>query len=87
MRSSGSLCRSAITYPVVTGQVNIAFGDVTARRSENSPVDELYVTLPYPHLLSVVASLDHCSAGIAKAEITPGMRRLMKASGGELPEL
>ena len=84
---TGALCRAAITYPLVTGQVNMAFGDVTARRSEKSPEDELYVSLPYPHLQSVVASLDGCSAGTAKAEITPGMRKLMKASGGEMPEI
>jgi uncharacterized protein (DUF169 family) len=84
---TGSLCRSAITYPLVTGKVNVTFGDVTARRTEKYPEDELIVSLPYIHLRSVVGSLDRCSAGMAKTEILPAMRWLMEESGGELPEL
>lgn len=84
---TGALCRSVITYPLVTGKVNISFGNVTARKSEHYSEDEVLVTLPYAHLQSVVASLELCSAGTAKAEITAGMRRLMRASGGEAPEL
>jgi uncharacterized protein (DUF169 family) len=76
-----------ITYPLVTGKVNVSFGDITARKMERYPVDELFVTLPYAHLRSVVASFGSCTAGTAKAEIPAGMRRLMKESGGELPEL
>jgi uncharacterized protein (DUF169 family) len=84
---TGSLCRSVITYPLVTGKVNVSFGDITARKMEKFPADELFVTLPYAHLLSVVANLTSCTAGTAEAEIPAGMRRLMKESGGELPEL
>jgi uncharacterized protein (DUF169 family) len=84
---TGSLCRSVITYPLVTGKVNVSFGDITARKMEKYSVDELFVTLPYAHLQSVVASLTPCTAGTAKAEIPTGMRRLMEESGGELPEL
>ncbi|NIR00138.1 MAG: hypothetical protein GTN78_08025, partial [Gemmatimonadales bacterium] len=43
---TGSTCRSAITYPLVTGKVNVSFGDITARASEKLPEDELYVSLP-----------------------------------------
>ena len=84
---TGSLCRSVITYPLVTGKVNVSFGDITARKMEKYPADELFVTLPYAHLQSVVASLGPCTAGTAKAEIPAGMRRFMEESGGELPEL
>ena len=84
---TGSLCRSVVTYPLVTGKVNISFGDISARRMENYSEDELFVTLPYPDLRSVVASLDRCSAGTAKAEIPAAMRRLMAEAGEELPEL
>ena len=31
---TGALCRSVITYPLVTGKVNVSFGDITARKSE-----------------------------------------------------
>jgi uncharacterized protein (DUF169 family) len=84
---TGSLCRSVITYPLITGRVNVSFGDVTARKSERYPEDELFVTLPHAHLRSVVASLDRCSAGTAKSELPAAMRRVMEESGGELPEL
>jgi uncharacterized protein (DUF169 family) len=84
---TGSLCRSVITYPLVTGKVNVSFGDITARKMEKYPADELFVTLPYAHLRSAVASLDVCTAGTAEAEIPADMRRLMEGSGGELPEL
>jgi len=84
---TGSLCRSVMTYPLITGKVNVSFGDITARKSEKIPADELFVSLPYPHLRSVVASLDRCSAGTAAAEIPAAMRRLVAESGGEVPEL
>lgn len=84
---TGSLCRSVITYPLVTGKVNVSFGDVTARKMEKYDEHELFVTLPYAHLQSVVASLGSCTAGTAKGEIPSGMRRLMEESGGELPQL
>jgi uncharacterized protein (DUF169 family) len=84
---TGSLCRSVITYPLVTGNVNVSFGDITARKMEKYSADELFVTLPYAHLRSAVASLESCTAGTAEAEIPAGMRRLMEESGGELPEL
>lgn len=84
---SGSLCRAVITYPLVTGKVNISFGDVTARRSERMAEDELFVSLPYTHLRSVVESLDRCSAGTAKAELPPAMRRAMEEAGGQALEM
>jgi len=84
---TGALCRSVITYPLVTGKMNVSFGDITARKAERWPEDELFVSLPYSHLRSAVASLDRCSAGRAKPEIPTAMRQLMAESGGELPEL
>jgi uncharacterized protein (DUF169 family) len=84
---TGSLCRSVITYPLVMGKVNVSFGDVTARKMEKFSENELFVTLPYAHLQSALASLDACTAGTAKTEIPAGMRRLMEESGGEPPEL
>jgi uncharacterized protein (DUF169 family) len=84
---TGSLCRSAITYPLVTNRVNVTFGDVTARRMERYGEDELFVSLPHSAFRSVVSSLDRCSAGTAKVEIPPAMQELMAESGGELPEI
>jgi uncharacterized protein (DUF169 family) len=84
---TGALCRSVITYPLVTGKVNISFGDITARRGEKMADDELLITFPFVHLRSVVASVPKCTAGTAQGEIPPAMRRLMHQSGGEPPEL
>jgi uncharacterized protein (DUF169 family) len=84
---TGSLCRSAITYPLVTNRVNVTFGDVTARRMEKYREDELFVSLPYAALRSVVLSIDRCSAGTGNVEIPAAMQELMAESGGELPEM
>jgi uncharacterized protein (DUF169 family) len=84
---TGSLCRSVVTYPLVTGKVNVSFGDITARKMEKFSENELFVTLPYAHLQSAVDSLDVCTAGTAETEIPAGMRRLMEESGEELPKL
>jgi len=75
---TGSLCRAVITYPLVTGQVNVSFGDVTARRMEHIPEHELFVSLPYQHLRSVMASLHRSSAGTAPTHLPAALRRLMQ---------
>ncbi len=84
---TGAQCRSVITYPLVTNQVNVSFGDITARRSEHYADDELFVTLPMAHLRSAVASIDRSAAGTAKIEMPPAMRRVLEQSGGEAVEL
>jgi uncharacterized protein (DUF169 family) len=75
---TGALCRAAITYSLATGRVNVTFGDVTARRSERAPENELYVSLPYQHLRSVAASIDRCGCGTAKLEVPEAMRHLVE---------
>lgn len=68
---TGSLCRSAITYRLVTGRVNVTFGDVTARELAGDPEDLLLVCVPYSHLVSIVDSIDGCGAGTAPREMPP----------------
>jgi uncharacterized protein (DUF169 family) len=84
---TGAQCKSVITYPLVTNQVNVSFGDITARRSEKYRDDELFVTLPMTHLRSAVASIERCSAGTAKIEIPAAMRMVLEETGGEVTEL
>ncbi len=84
---TGALCKSVITYPLVTNRVNVSFGDITARRSEHYRDDELFLTLPYSHLRSAVDSIEVSSAGTAKGEIPAAMRRVLEESGGEPLEL
>jgi uncharacterized protein (DUF169 family) len=79
---TGSLCRSAITYPLVTGRVNITLGDVTARRMEKFPEDVIFVSLPYLHLRNVVDSIDRCSAGTATTEIPAEFQRELEQAEG-----
>ncbi len=84
---TGAQCRSVITYPLVTNQVNVSFGDITARRNEKYGENDLFVTLPLTHLRSAVASIDRSTAGTAKMEMPPAMRQMIRESGGEAPEL
>jgi uncharacterized protein (DUF169 family) len=84
---TGALCQSVITYPLVTGKVNVSFGDVTARRAQKYADDELFVSLPWAIFLSALDSLDKCSAGTAKSEIPASFREAAQASGEELPPL
>ncbi len=67
---TGAACRSIITYPLVTNRFNVSFGDVTQRRSEDVPENMLYVSLPWSHLRSIVASLDSCGAGRAEIDLS-----------------
>jgi len=84
---TGALCKSVICYPLVSGRLNISFGDITARKFWKYAEDELFVSAPYEVLRSMIASIDHCSAGTAKTEIPPAMRELMRRGGGDVPEL
>jgi len=83
---TGALCKSVITYPLVTNQVNISLGDITARRAEKYGDDEMFVTAPYAHLRAIVAAIPHSSAGRGKAVLPPAMRQVMEEHGGEAIE-
>lgn len=75
---SGSLCHSAISYPLTTGRTNVTFGDWTARRMQKYPADAVFVTVPYERLGNLVAAVPLCSAGTARVEIPEAMRRMME---------
>jgi uncharacterized protein (DUF169 family) len=83
---TGALCKSVITYPLVTNEINLSLGDITARRSEKYGDEELFVTLPYSHLRSVIAAIPHSSAGTGRAVLPPAMRKVMEERGGEALE-
>jgi len=67
----GSACHMAITYPLVSGEVNVSFLDYTARKMKQFDPNELAVSIPYHHMPNVMASIERTSAGAAKAEIPP----------------
>lgn len=61
----GSLCWSTITYPLVTGNINVSLGDAAARRIEGWAPDELVVSVPAAKLHQMVESIEACTAGSA----------------------
>ena len=75
---TGSMCYSAITYPIFSGNINVTMGDITARKWERLPEELLFVSVPYSHMHTIMASIDHCSAGTAPVEIPASMRKLMR---------
>ena len=75
---TGSLCHSAVTYPLVTGRTNVTFGDWTARRQQGYAADAVFVSVPYERIHNLVAAVPECSAGSAEVEIPEGFRRFME---------
>src|SRR5450759_28657 len=47
---SGSMCHSAIAYPLVTGRTNLTLGDWTARRAQGYDSGIVFVTVPYERM-------------------------------------
>ena len=72
----GSGCHMAVTYPLVSGEINVTFMDWTARRTKPFKPDELIVTVPYHRLPGLVEAIELCTAGTAKLEIPPEFRRM-----------
>lgn len=72
---SGSLCHSAIAYPIMTGRTNVTFGDWTARRMQKYPSGTVFVTVPFERLGGLVAAVPECSAGTAEVMIPEEFRR------------
>jgi uncharacterized protein (DUF169 family) len=72
---TGSLCHSAIAYPIVTGRTNVTFGDWTARRMQKFASDVVFMSFPYERVHQLVAALPECSAGTAELEIPEGFQQ------------
>ena len=73
----GSACHMAITYPLVSGEVNVSFLDYTARRMKKYDPNELIVSIPYHRMPDLVANISRSTAGTAKTEIPPEFAHLM----------
>ncbi len=71
----GSGCHMAITYPLVSGEVNVSFMDYTARKMKGYERGELLVSVPYHRLGGVVSAIPRCSAGTAERRIPPEFAR------------
>jgi len=75
---TGSLCSSAISYPIVTGRTNVTFGDWTARRMQKYASDVVFVSVPYERVRNLAAAVPECSAGSAELEIPEEFRRVLE---------
>jgi uncharacterized protein (DUF169 family) len=63
----GSHCHMAVAYSLVSGEVNVSFGDWTARQMIRSAQDLCWVTVPYHHLPNIIAAIPRCTAGTAES--------------------
>lgn len=78
IKIGGPACRMAITYPLVTGELNISFYDYTARKMCGVEKDKLLVSVPYRRIPQMVESIDKCSAGTAKVEYPQEFREFLQ---------
>ena len=74
----------AITYPLVSGEINVSFMDYTARKMKGYNADELFVSVPYHRMAGIIESIPLCTAGTAKTEYPPEFRQLV---GGALEDV
>ena len=73
----GSACHMAITYPLVSGEINVSFLDYTARKMKGYKPDELFVSVPYHRIAGIIESIPFCMAGTAKTEYPPEFKQLV----------
>ena len=66
METRGSLCWSSITYPFVSGNVNVSLGDITARKMENYDPNILIVSIPITRFDGILNAIDKSTAGTAE---------------------
>jgi len=75
LEMSGATCHQAVGYPASTGELNVSLMDYTSRRSKAYKSGQLIVSVPYHRFHGIMRSIDGCTAGRAKFEISEGMRR------------
>ncbi|MFB6150347.1 MAG: DUF169 domain-containing protein [Haloarculaceae archaeon] len=61
----GSLCWSAITYPLVTGRLNVTAGDVTGRDLGEWPSHLMAVTVPAENVADLAEAVPRSTSGTA----------------------
>jgi len=82
MHMMGAACYMAITYPLISGEINLSLLDYTARRTRQFAPDELFLTIPFHKMPNLMESIPHCSAGTAQIEIPPEFRKYMSSMQG-----
>lgn len=66
---AGSLCGSAITYPLVAGNTILTFGDGTARRKQKYLTDAVFLNVATGKLGNLVLVIPKCSTVTSKFKI------------------
>lgn len=72
---AGATCYQAVSYPLLTGELNVSLMDYTSRRIKGLKPSDLLVTVPYHRLHGIMRSIDGCTAGTAKMEVPEAFRR------------
>lgn len=62
----GPLCWSAITYPLISGELNLTVGDISARRMEQWAPELLVAAIPWERLRGIAEALPCSTAGTAE---------------------
>lgn len=58
---------SAITYPVVSGNFNVAVGDISARRMAGWDENTMIASMPAEKIQGVADAVDRSTAGTAES--------------------
>ena len=74
----GSACRMAITYPLLSGEVNLSFMDCSSRQHCKVEKDKLLITIPYKRIPDIIANIDVCSGGKAQIEFPQEFRAFLQ---------
>ncbi len=74
---AGPTCHTVISYPLVSGELNLSLMDYTTREQRLFRRDELFVSVPYQKMPSLVDSIEKCAAGTAPVEYPAEFRRLI----------
>ena len=72
----GATCHQVISYPIVSGELNVSLMDYTSRKIKGYTENDLFVSIPYHRFLGVMRSVPGCTAGTAKFEIPESFRRI-----------
>jgi len=78
IKIGGPTCRMAVTYPLISQQMNISFYDYTARKMSGVERDKLLISIPAKRLPLLLDSISRCSAGTARVEFPPEFRQFLQ---------
>lgn len=78
---AGATCHQAVTYPLVTGELNVSLMDYTSRRIRGYTSSDLLVTIPYHRFHGVMRGVANCTAGHAKMEVPEAFREVIGNEG------